>query len=87
MNSDADFLGDELRLQFGGVSNLKIASFGGGLTQIVGLYIKDISGNGWNGISWEIGDFENGAISFLADTLSMRLARRNSGDGGGLRIF
>ena len=70
-------LRDELIFQCGGVSNLKIASFGGGLTQIMGLYVKDISDHGWSELNWEISDFENGVISFFAETLSMTLIKHN----------
>jgi hypothetical protein len=55
-----------LRLYFSDVSDLRITSFGGGLTQLSGLYIKDILARGWERKKWEIGDFENGAISFYA---------------------
>src|ERR1041384_6237504 len=62
-------------LRFGGVSQLRLASeesFGGGTAKAVGrisgLDIKDISDRQWEGIRWDIGDYEDSAISFYACT-------------------
>jgi hypothetical protein len=60
-----------IRLIFSDVSDLHITSFGGGLTQIRGLYIKDISERGWERKKWEIGDFENGVIRFCAAAVTI----------------
>ena len=35
----------------------------------LGLYISDVSANGWEGISIEVGDFENQTIHFYAQSV------------------
>ncbi|WP_119303170.1 hypothetical protein [Dongia deserti] len=51
-------------IRFENVIGLKVKDFGGGLTQVMGLYIQDISEKGWDRQNWEIGDFEHSVISF-----------------------
>jgi hypothetical protein len=58
-------------LKFEHVSGLKAKSFGGALTQITGLFVKNIRDQGWEDQNWEVGDFENGAISFWCKRLSL----------------
>jgi hypothetical protein len=55
-----------LTLAFGGVSGLKIDDFGGPQTRVTGLEVVDIANRQWEGISWEIRDFENSALAFRA---------------------
>lgn len=52
-----------ISIRFGRVTNLELKSFGGGLTQITGLYIREISARGWEYQKFEVGDFENSAFS------------------------
>jgi hypothetical protein len=64
MGSESRHFGDEIHFEFGGVSGLKLKSFGGGLTQITGLRIANIADRRWSEIKWEIDDHENGVIFF-----------------------
>ena len=64
-----------ISLKFGGVSGLSVKSFGGGLTQIVGLYVKDISRDGWEGLHWEIGQIEDSNIFFRCRNVSVATLR------------
>lgn len=66
-------INNKINIKFYNVSNLYIKIFGGGLTQITGLYIKDISDKGWEKIRWEVGDFEIGAIKFYAADISISM--------------
>src|SRR5687768_15639060 len=57
-----------MQFTFCDVSGLRIDGFGGGETRIIGLDIVNIAEKQWEGISWEIIDFENNAIEFRANT-------------------
>jgi hypothetical protein len=52
-----------LLLRFSGVRGLRLSGFGN-LTRITGLDIMDISDRQWEGMRWEISDFENGFVHF-----------------------
>lgn len=71
MSSDRISRADTIRIICSDVSDFYLKSFGGGLTQITGLFIKDIHENGWERMKWEIGDFENGVIKFFAAAVSV----------------
>jgi hypothetical protein len=55
-----------LNLTFGGVSGLRLDGFGGQETRVTGLEIADVADRQWEGITWEISDFENAALTFRA---------------------
>ncbi len=57
-----------LELRFSGVSGLKLQHFGGGQTRIIGLDILDVSQKQWEGISWEVIDYEHDDLAFFAKT-------------------
>ena len=50
---------------FNGVSNLKVADFGGGLTQVMCLRCKDVRGQQLDRINFELEDLEDGKLFFL----------------------
>jgi hypothetical protein len=58
----------QLRLTFCDVSGLKLDDFGGGQTRIMGLEIVNITEKQWDGINWEVLDFENKIMEFRSKT-------------------
>lgn len=50
-------------LKFSGAQRLRISEFGCPM-RIIGFCIKDIADRQWEGLRWEIGDFENSEIGF-----------------------
>ncbi len=55
-----------LKIRFVDVSGFSLKSIGGGLAQVTGFYIENISDRGWENQNWEIGDYENSTICFRA---------------------
>ena len=53
-----------IKLVFLQVSGFRLDGFGGGKFSITGLNISDVSDRQWNGINWEVSDFESNAIEF-----------------------
>jgi len=51
-------------LHFDGVRDLELKGFGQFPTQIMGFDIVDVSDRGWDGISFSVEDYENGALQF-----------------------
>lgn len=51
--------------EFSGVSNLRIEGFGGGITQLLLLEVKDIRYKQLDRLSYEIRELEANAISFM----------------------
>lgn len=51
-------------ITFGDVSNLQLKDFGGGLVQIMGFDIHFIGDRGWEGMNYEIEDYEDDRIAF-----------------------
>jgi hypothetical protein len=49
---------------FNDVSNLRLKDFGGGLVQIMGFDVHFIGDRGWEGIHYEIEDYEDDRIAF-----------------------
>lgn len=66
---------DVIELAFQQVTNLCVRDFGGGLTQILGLYIDDVRYKGWENINHEVGDCEQNKITFLAKSVCILSAR------------
>ena len=67
-----------VRLSFGGVQNLRLEGFGGGLVQVLGFEISSVRDRGWEGIELEVADYEEGKFSFLcasAEVLSIGASR------------
>jgi hypothetical protein len=58
----------QIKISFSGVSGLKCQGFGGGETRVAGLDVMDISGRQWEGLHWELVDFENDTLEFCAAT-------------------
>ncbi|MFZ5876325.1 MAG: hypothetical protein ACOYXU_07940 [Nitrospirota bacterium] len=58
----------QMKFTFSGVSGFSISDFGGGQTRVIGFDVKDVSDRQWEGVSWEVIDFENNAIRFLSKT-------------------
>ena len=58
----------QLKLTFCGVAGLRLDDFGGGQTRVIGLDIVDVTEKQWEGIFWEVLDFENNAMEFRAKT-------------------
>ena len=58
----------EIKLQFSGVTNLKINEFGNDVTRIIGFDIQDVKNNQWEGIAWEVLDYEEDRLHFYAKT-------------------
>jgi hypothetical protein len=57
-----------IRAEFAGVATLSIKDFGGGLTQLLLLSIRDISDKQLDGISYEVRELERGSIMFVCRT-------------------
>jgi len=55
----------KLDLRFIGITDLRIREFGAAETQIMGFSIIDVSDRGWEGVNYEIEDYENDRIHFL----------------------
>lgn len=55
---------DEISIVFSDVSNLKLNFEGTSIPQIAGFDIVDVSNQGWEGINFQIEDYENDRISF-----------------------
>jgi hypothetical protein len=53
----------------GGVVNLRISSWGGNETRLIGLGCIDISANQWEGLRWQVVDYENDMIHFYCRDL------------------
>lgn len=58
-------------LKFLGVTKLQLEEFGGNETRISGFDICDIKDRGWDGIAWEVLDFEDEQIHFFAKTFEI----------------
>jgi len=61
----------QLKLTFCGVAGLRIDDFGGGQTRVIGLDIVDASEKQWEGVFWEVLDFENNAMEFRAKSVEL----------------
>ena len=57
---------DRVSLNFEGISGLKLTGWVSGLNQVMGFYIDDLTGRQLEGLAFEVGDYEDGRISFLA---------------------
>lgn len=53
-----------MKMIFAKVSGLKLEGFGGGKFRITGLNISNVSSRQWDGVNWEVNDFEGIAIEF-----------------------
>ena len=51
-------------IRFESVAGLTLSEFGGGITQILSLDVRDISGQQWDRQAYEVVDLERNAISF-----------------------
>lgn len=61
---DLESVFDEISLSFYDVSNLKLNFDGTSIPQITGFDIIDVSNQGWEGVNFQIEDYENGIIYF-----------------------
>ena len=52
-------------LRFDGVRGLHLKGFGTGCVQIMGFDIRAISDRGWENVSFEVEDYEEGRIGFI----------------------
>ena len=50
---------------FSEISGLRLEGFGGGETRILGFAIDRISLRQWEGLNWQVSDFEGGAIELF----------------------
>lgn len=57
-----------MRIEFDGVSRLRLKSTGPGPIQIAGFDIVDISDRRWESLRFEVGDYEDARISFYCRT-------------------
>ena len=55
---------NEIKLLFKDISNLKLNFEGQFIPQLTGFDIIDISSNNWEGINFQVEDYENGKIKF-----------------------
>jgi len=55
----------EVAMRFSGVSGLRFTSFGGGPVQIMGFEIASVADRGWEGIRFEISDYEDSRLAFM----------------------
>lgn len=67
---------------FENVSNLKLNDFGGGLVQIMGFDIHFIGDRGWEGINYEVEDYEDDRISFNCSDVLVQSIRLVDGKEG-----
>lgn len=58
----------QMKITFGGVADLRLEGFGGGPTRIIGLDVVDAADRQWEGVSWEVLDFENNSMEFRSKT-------------------
>lgn len=66
---NADFL--EVHIRFEDVSDFQVAFKGSGLQQVSGLDIVDVSENGFEGINFEIEDYEDDVIKFACKEIEI----------------
>ncbi len=60
-----------IRVEFGGVSNLFIKDFGGGITQLLYIVIEDIRHRQLDRINYQIRELERESLSFLCRTVNI----------------
>jgi hypothetical protein len=63
-----------LSLRFEGIVDLNLQGFGGGISQIAGLSVRDIAAQQWDRQAYEVYDDERGVIRFRCRTYNV--ARR-----------
>lgn len=54
-------------LRFDRISGLKIDGWGGSQSSIQGFAVIDISAKGWEGVAWEVIDYEEGLVHWYAE--------------------
>lgn len=57
--------------RFAGVSARTINDVGGGLIQVIGFDVSDISDRQWEGINWEVYGCEDQALHFYAESVTI----------------
>lgn len=58
-------------IEFNGVSGLRLQGFGGGYAQVMGFDIHSIADRGWDGIAFEVEDYEDGKIKFYCGSVKV----------------
>lgn len=58
--------GSKINLRFLGVTTFSVAELNWQDPVIMGFVIKNISDQGWEGLNWEVLDYENNRIHFYA---------------------
>jgi hypothetical protein len=61
----------QLKLVFTGVRSLRLREFGGKQTRIIGLDVTDISERNWENVCWQVMDYEDDNLNFLAKTATI----------------
>jgi hypothetical protein len=61
----------EMRIIFRSVSKLKIDGLGDSETRVDGFDVIDIKNKGWDGIYWEVIDFEEDSLHFYAKNVEI----------------
>jgi hypothetical protein len=82
LNTWPDLSGEffEITIWFKSVSNFKIQFTEIGMQPIAGFDIIDISGNSWEGVNFQIEDYENGRISFYCREIEIESFSKQSTD-------
>lgn len=57
-----------MRLRFTGVVGLRLEGFGSLETRIMGFDVVDIRDKGWEGLFWDVLDYEDDTFNFYAKT-------------------
>lgn len=60
-----------VRAEFGGVANLSVKGIGGGLTQLLLIYIEDVSDRQLDRIHYEVKELERDTLFFFCRTVSI----------------
>jgi hypothetical protein len=63
--------GISVTLRFDHISNLALREFGGGVKQVMGFDIVDISDRGWEDALFEVEDYEDGCIKFYCKSVEV----------------
>lgn len=60
-----------IALEFEDVAQLSVSKFGGGLTQLMRLMVKDVRDRQWDRVAYEVSDVEREAIFFTCKDVKL----------------
>jgi hypothetical protein len=68
LSEDKDLESRTVKVEFEGVSQLAVSGFGGGLTQILIVRVRDIRARGWDRAYFQVDELERGSLSSLCES-------------------